>query len=180
MRKKDELTNPKGCMSRARDDEMTFVLLGRDAAAPATIAAWVWERVRLGKNTVTDPQIVEALECAETMERERNGSASPPPSPTAWPTPSLATLVRVQCMTTKDNLLNSLSDYIRRCRPGELAAFDVRILDMLARDVERKLATLAPAERCGFVPPTPGYAPCTRAKGHDGPCAHDLAGGTNQ
>jgi hypothetical protein len=25
---------------------------------------------------------------------------------------------------------------------------------------------------CGFVPPTPGYAACTRAKGHDGPCAH--------
>ncbi len=28
--------------------------------------------------------------------------------------------------------------------------------------------------RCGFIPSTPGYAPCTRAKGHDGPCAHDL------
>lgn len=30
-------------------------------------------------------------------------------------------------------------------------------------------------ERCGFVPPTPGYAPCTREKGHGGPCAHALA-----
>lgn len=29
---------------------------------------------------------------------------------------------------------------------------------------------------CGFVPPTPGYAPCTRTKGHDGPCAHPQAG----
>lgn len=28
---------------------------------------------------------------------------------------------------------------------------------------------------CGFVPPTPGYAPCTRAGGHEGPCAHPLA-----
>jgi hypothetical protein len=28
---------------------------------------------------------------------------------------------------------------------------------------------------CGFVPPTPGYAACTRNKGHDGPCAHPLA-----
>jgi hypothetical protein len=27
-------------------------------------------------------------------------------------------------------------------------------------------------EVCGFVPPTPGYAPCTRQKGHEGPCAH--------
>lgn len=26
---------------------------------------------------------------------------------------------------------------------------------------------------CGFVPPTPGYAACTRSKGHDGPCAHE-------
>jgi hypothetical protein len=29
-------------------------------------------------------------------------------------------------------------------------------------------------ERCGFVPPTRGYAACTRLKGHPGPCAHDL------
>lgn len=34
---------------------------------------------------------------------------------------------------------------------------------------------------CGFVPPTPGYAPCTRPRdrdgeiGHEGPCAHPLA-----
>lgn len=34
---------------------------------------------------------------------------------------------------------------------------------------------VVPAERCGFVPPTPGFAPCTRDKGHDGPCAHPSA-----
>lgn len=28
--------------------------------------------------------------------------------------------------------------------------------------------------RCGLVPPTPGYAGCTRDKGHNGPCAHAL------
>lgn len=27
--------------------------------------------------------------------------------------------------------------------------------------------------RCFRVPPTVGYAPCTREKGHDGPCAHE-------
>ena len=27
---------------------------------------------------------------------------------------------------------------------------------------------------CGFIPPTPGYAPCTRSACHDGPCAHPL------
>lgn len=73
MRKRDELSNPNGCMSRASDDEMTFVLLGRDAAAPAAIRAWITERIKLGKNTPCDPQIVEAEECARTMEAERLG-----------------------------------------------------------------------------------------------------------
>ncbi len=27
-------------------------------------------------------------------------------------------------------------------------------------------------QRCGRLPPTPGYAGCTRDKGHEGPCAH--------
>lgn len=26
---------------------------------------------------------------------------------------------------------------------------------------------------CGFIPPTPGYYPCRREEGHDGPCAHE-------
>jgi hypothetical protein len=71
VRKRDELTNPAGCMSRARDDEMTFVLLGRDAAAPATIRAWIAERIRLGKNDPGDAQLIEAEECARVMEAER-------------------------------------------------------------------------------------------------------------
>jgi hypothetical protein len=71
MRKRDELTNPAGCMVRARDDEMTFVLLGRDAAAPTAIRAWIAERIRLGKNRPDDAQIVEAEECARVMEVER-------------------------------------------------------------------------------------------------------------
>ncbi len=70
MRKRDELTNPAGCMFRARDDEMTFVLLGRDKAAPVAIRAWIAERIRLGKNQPGDAQIVEAEQCARTMESE--------------------------------------------------------------------------------------------------------------
>jgi len=27
-------------------------------------------------------------------------------------------------------------------------------------------------KRCSFRPPTPGYGPCTRERGHSGPCAH--------
>lgn len=71
MIKRDELTNPASCMNRARDDEMTFVLLGRDAAAPVAIRAWVNERIRLGKNRADDQQIVDALACAEAMEPTR-------------------------------------------------------------------------------------------------------------
>lgn len=70
MRKDRELI--EGCMAKAKDDEMTFVLLGRDVAAPATIRFWVNERIRLGKNVAEDPQIVEALECAKIMEGESN------------------------------------------------------------------------------------------------------------
>lgn len=68
MIKSKELTDPNSCMSRARDDEMTFVLLGRDAAAPAAIRFWIEERIRLGKNARTDPQILEAMQCARSME----------------------------------------------------------------------------------------------------------------
>jgi hypothetical protein len=60
MRKRDELTDPRSCMSRAQEDEWTFVLLGRDCAAPAAVRAWIEERIRLGKNQRDDPQIVEA------------------------------------------------------------------------------------------------------------------------
>lgn len=70
MRKKDELSKEHTCMQHAHPNEMVFVLLSRDAAAPVAIRAWVDERLRLGKNTIGDPQIVEALTCAQTMEIE--------------------------------------------------------------------------------------------------------------
>jgi DnaJ-class molecular chaperone len=71
MIKREELSNPNSCMSRAKDDEMTFVLLARDEAAPMTIRVWVGERVRLGKNKMDDPQIKEALRCADEMSFQR-------------------------------------------------------------------------------------------------------------
>jgi hypothetical protein len=77
VRKRDELTNPASCMSRARDDEWTFVLLGRDAAAPATVHFWVGERIRLGKNKCNDPQIIEALDWADAVEAEQRGPRKP-------------------------------------------------------------------------------------------------------
>lgn len=71
MRKRDELTNQASCMSRARDDEWTFVLLGRDRAAPVAVRAWIEERIRLGKNRRDDPQIVEAEQWIATVTAEQ-------------------------------------------------------------------------------------------------------------
>lgn len=73
MRKRDELTDSKSCLNRAHDDELLFVLLARDPAAPVAIRTWVDERIRLGKNAASDPQIVEALECARRMEQDCGG-----------------------------------------------------------------------------------------------------------
>lgn len=72
MIKREELTNPNSCLGRARIDEMLFVLLARDVAAPSTIRHWVQERIARGKNTQDDAQIKEALYCAEYMERLNN------------------------------------------------------------------------------------------------------------
>lgn len=71
MRKQNEVGNPSSCLNRAVDGEMLFVLLGRDAAAPATIRFWVNQRLQLGKNQPSDEQIVEALACAKTMEEDQ-------------------------------------------------------------------------------------------------------------
>jgi hypothetical protein len=74
MIKREELSNPNSCMNRAHEDEMTFVLLGRDPAAPKAIREWVARRVYLGKNQYDDPQITEALAVADEMERQQNNS----------------------------------------------------------------------------------------------------------
>lgn len=68
MIKREELTNPRSCMSRAQDDEPTFVLLARDITAPGAIRAWCRRRIETGKNCITDPQIKEALALADAME----------------------------------------------------------------------------------------------------------------
>jgi len=71
MRKRDELADPESCLNRAREDEWIFVLLGRDPAVPAAIAAWIAERIRLGKNVWTDPQVTEAEAFIYTLLQER-------------------------------------------------------------------------------------------------------------
>jgi hypothetical protein len=70
MRKAEELKNPNSCMNRAFLTEMTFILLARDIAAPATIREWCRLRCLHGKNTAKDEQIQEALACADAMEAD--------------------------------------------------------------------------------------------------------------
>jgi hypothetical protein len=71
VRKHQEMTNENSCMSKVRPNEMTFVLLARDSAAPSTIRYWVETRILQGKNKPDDPQILEALRCADIMAQER-------------------------------------------------------------------------------------------------------------
>lgn len=72
MIKKRELKDPRSCLNRALDNETVFVLLGRDASAPAAIKAWALDRVRIGKNAMRDHEIQEALACAAEMEGKRH------------------------------------------------------------------------------------------------------------
>lgn len=71
MRKIEELSCAKSCINRARDNEIVFVLLARDPAAPSTIRFWIEERIRLGINTPIDRQVIDAEICAVIMEVER-------------------------------------------------------------------------------------------------------------
>lgn len=71
MIKQTELSDPTSCLNTAFMSERIFVLLARDAAAPVAIRAWIAERIRSGKNSGSDMQILEAENCAALMERER-------------------------------------------------------------------------------------------------------------
>jgi hypothetical protein len=73
VRKRDELADPDSCLSRARDDEWLFVLLGRDPAAPVAVRAWIEERIRLGKNVRGDAQIINAERWIETVLAGQRG-----------------------------------------------------------------------------------------------------------
>jgi len=70
MTKVEEQLNPLSCWNKAHDFESLFILLARDAAAPATIAFWINERIKLGLNQEGDPQLLEAAERAMTMRHE--------------------------------------------------------------------------------------------------------------
>lgn len=71
MKKFAEIHDPDSCLNKAKDDELIFVLRAHDPSAPDTIRGWAANRISLGKNTISDPQIVEALACADKMEEQR-------------------------------------------------------------------------------------------------------------
>jgi hypothetical protein len=71
MKKIDEFVNPNSCLSRAYPDEWIFVLLGRDKAATVAVRAWIEERIRLGKNTRNDPQIIDAEKWIAAVQQEQ-------------------------------------------------------------------------------------------------------------
>lgn len=71
MRKRDELTSPDSCLSKATDGEMLFVLLGRDECAPAAVRFWMSERVRTGLNMPGDGNMQDAERCARLMETDQ-------------------------------------------------------------------------------------------------------------
>ena len=81
MIKSQELADPQSCLNRARSDEMLFVLLGRDPAVPGAIRAWVVERIRLGKNQPNDPQILDAVQIAASIESSQFYGFGEPLSP---------------------------------------------------------------------------------------------------
>ena len=68
MRKREEIENQDSCLNRALDTEMLFVLIGRDICAPATIRFWCEERIKQGRNSPGDQQLIEAEACAQTIE----------------------------------------------------------------------------------------------------------------
>lgn len=75
MRKRDELTDPNSCMSKARDDEWTFVLLGRDPAATLAVEHWIKMRIELGCNKSDDPKILEARQWIKNAWDERHAAS---------------------------------------------------------------------------------------------------------
>lgn len=72
MNARKELETPTSCFNRAiESDELVFVLMQRDTAAPATIRFWAECRIATNKNGPRDTQIVEALDLADAMEHAR-------------------------------------------------------------------------------------------------------------
>ena len=69
MRKKDELApGAKGCLGKAKDDEMLFILRSQDYTSPIVVLEWI----KLNFNTCPEEKLREAFECALEMKKHKN------------------------------------------------------------------------------------------------------------
>lgn len=73
MVKIEEGTNPNSCFSKAKDDEMLFVLRGQDASAPSTVLFWMAQNIHLA--TTNPSKYREAFECLMVMASQVKKSA---------------------------------------------------------------------------------------------------------
>lgn len=73
------------CYGNAEPDEPMFILLARDACAPAAVDKWAEYReglIKLGIKPESDrPMLEEARRCAENMRSWRKENRAPLPSP---------------------------------------------------------------------------------------------------
>lgn len=67
MKKKDELMQ-QGCLNKAADDEMLFVLRAQDKSAPKVVLHWIAKNF----DTASEEKIREAFECAIEMKKYPN------------------------------------------------------------------------------------------------------------
>lgn len=74
MTKQQNIDDPNSCWNKARLDEEMFIVLGRDVAGPATVRFWCHERLRVGKNSYTDEQIIQIIEARCCAARMQGGS----------------------------------------------------------------------------------------------------------
>jgi len=68
MRKKEELAEgAKGCLAKAGDDEMLFILRAQDMSLPKIVLEWM----KLNFFNCPDDKLREAFECALEMKKHK-------------------------------------------------------------------------------------------------------------
>ncbi len=69
MRKKDELApDAQGCLGKAKDDEMLFILRAQDHSSALVVLEWI----KLNFITCPADKLREAFECALVMKAHEN------------------------------------------------------------------------------------------------------------
>ena len=71
MKKLDEMTDPKSCLSKAADDEPVFVLRAKDKLAPGVVRMWV----ELARGVHEPEKLEEATRLATLMENWHTNDA---------------------------------------------------------------------------------------------------------